>query len=154
MSWLYVDSVLVIPTVQQPETDFVYYATKYENGGTVSNTEYVYGSYPDGNYAHIHCSDPPDEAWIVGTMNDYAHGNIEIYGYSSTDYYSNVYVYVSNDTQSWTQVGSMFTVTSNSPYWISAGSSSNSFKYIKIRGYGFKRRLYPCNCYLGYCLHS
>jgi hypothetical protein len=69
-------------------------------------------------------------------MNREAHGHIEIYGYSGPGgYYSDLYVYVSDDNQNWYQVGSMQTITATSPYWIDVGTYSGNFRYIKIVGY-------------------
>lgn len=113
-------------------------STKYEDGGVVDNHEYLRGSSNDGNYAHIHCSDYPDRADIIGTLNaevTYG-GHIEIYGCSGQGgYLSDLRVYVSEDNWNYYQVGSVMRITATSPYWINVGDYGDSFRYIRVVGY-------------------
>jgi len=134
-SVLYVDSVLVIPSPSQSPHFWVTDTTYYVDGGSVSNHENLAGSFPDGDFAHIYCGNPPDMAQIYGTMNREASGNVKVYGNSYSGYYSDLYVFVSDDYENWDQVGSKVTVTATSPYWIDFGPSSGSFLYIVVVGY-------------------
>jgi len=109
--------------------------TYYVDGGSVSDHENLAGSYPDGDFAHIYCGNHPDMAQIYGSMNREASGQVEVYGNSYSGYYSDLYVYVSDDYENWDQVGSEVTVTATSPYWIDFGPSTGSFLYIVVAGY-------------------
>jgi hypothetical protein len=135
-SVLYVDSVLVIPSPSQSSPHYwVANTTYYVDGGSVVNHENLTGSFPDGDFAYIYCGNPPDMAQIYGSMNREASGQVEVYGKSYSGYYSDLYVYVSDDYENWDQVGDKVTVTSTSPYWIDFGPSSGSFLYIAVVGY-------------------
>jgi hypothetical protein len=135
-SYLFLDSVLIIPQPQQSEYYYMYDAyDSYVDGGSLSHPEYLNGSYTDGNRADIHCSNPPDMVPIYGEMNKDSHGQIEIYGYSGVGYWSNLQVYVSEDSQNWDEIGDGFLITANSPYWIDIGTPTGNFKYIIVVGY-------------------
>jgi hypothetical protein len=102
--------------------------------GSVSNPTNLIGTQ-NGNYAGIYGGNPGDGGEIVGQMNTLSGGNIYVYGYSTSGYYSNLYVYVSMDDNTWYQIGSYTTVSSTTPYWINAGSYMGDFKYIAVVGY-------------------
>jgi hypothetical protein len=103
---------------------------------TVEGAANIVGSSNDGSYTHIHCPDYPGAASIIGNMNGLASGRVTVYGRSGAGgYLSDMYVYVSSNGGTWTQVGSKITVTSTSSYWIDFGVAPISFNYIKIRGY-------------------
>jgi hypothetical protein len=130
------DTLLDCMGESSPSYAYVSSASYYVDGGTVDNVGYVTGSSNDGNFAHIHCSDYPDMAQIIGTMSQQGtHGKIEIYGKDgSGGYYSDLYVYVSSDGNNWNYVG-MKTITNTSPYWIDFGYVTTCFSYIAIVGY-------------------
>lgn len=102
--------------------------------GSVSNAGGLIGNGPDGNYANIYGGNPGDGGQITGQMSGVAGGNIQIYGYSTSGYYSNLYVYVSMDDSTWYQIGNYVTVSSSTAYWISIGYYAD-FKYIAVCGY-------------------
>ena len=89
----------------------------------------------DGAYANLWGGNPGDGGNIVGVMNAASGGNIYIYGYSTSGYYSDLYVYVSTDNQHWTQIGNALRITQSTPYWISIGSYMGDFSYIAVAGY-------------------
>lgn len=126
-------------TIENPPQNYYWVSNiTYETqGGYVDNATYLAGSSNDGNFAHIHCCDEPDSAAIIGTMNAQATGKIEIYGHTGTGgYSSDIYVYVSNDSQNWNLVSSQtIWAYQTSPFWIDCGTVSTTFNYIKIRGY-------------------
>ena len=67
-------------------------------------------------------------------MNQPAVGNIGVYGYSVSGYYSLFYVYVSNDNQNWQFVSSQV-VSTSSPHWMNFGVYAANFRYILLIGY-------------------
>jgi len=105
------------------------------NGG-ITNPDAIVGN-PDGNCAEEYGGNYGDGAWIQAEMNAPSGGNIQIYGYSATGYYSNLYVYVSMDGTNWYWVNNNYiTVSSNSPGWISLGLPyMGDFTWIAVCGY-------------------
>jgi hypothetical protein len=67
-------------------------------------------------------------------MNTASGGNICIRGWSTSGYYSDLYVYVSNDNQNWVTVATLC-ITQSSPYWITVGTVKSNFLYIAVAGY-------------------
>ena len=101
--------------------------------GSVSNPNNLVGNR-DYYYANIGGPNPGDGGYICGQMSGVAGGNIWICGYSTSGYYSNLYVYVSMDDNTWYQIGNYITISSPGPYWISVGYYAD-FKYIAVAGY-------------------
>jgi rhodanese-related sulfurtransferase len=99
--------------------------------GGCNNPNNAVGS-PDGNYAQLYGGNYNDGAFIVGWVGDIS-GEVYIYGYSYSGYYTHLHVYTSyNNNYDWTEIG-VFTVSSDSPQWIDCGYGSN-FRYIAIAG--------------------
>jgi hypothetical protein len=134
-----VDSVLVIPPLPQPTSQNYWVSSinwyGWDGTGNVENPENLVGSSNDGQYATLYAGNPGDTGRIIGNMNANAHGHIELYGYSASGYYSDLYVYVSSDYQNWDLVTYSKTITATSPYWIDCGTHSGNFIYIYILVY-------------------
>ena len=75
--------------------------------GSVNNPSNLLNAQ-DGNYATIYGGNPGDGGQIVGQMSALSGGNIYVYGYSSSGYYSNLYVYVSTDDSTWYHTSESF----------------------------------------------
>jgi len=100
--------------------------------GSVSNPNGLTGSSNDGSYARIYGGNPGDGGVIAGWMNEVATGDIELYGYSASGYYTHLYVYVSYyNNYDWT-LTKVQTVYPGSAHWIDCGSYSGDFRYIAI----------------------
>jgi hypothetical protein len=130
-SVIYVDSVLVIPSLSHYWVSSIADYSWYGSSAHVYNPNYLVGSSNDELYAQIYAGNYGDQAMIVGAMNTDAHGHIELYGYSVPGYNSHLYVYVSYDYSNWYQVNSQ-TVYPGSAHWIDCGSYSSSFRYIAV----------------------
>jgi hypothetical protein len=103
--------------------------------GSVANPNNIVGE-PDGQYAEIYGGNPGDGGQILGNMNAPSGGYVYAYVYSTAGYYSNLYVYVSYDGQSWSLVGGTYQVISSStPSWVYMGLSPGTFRYIAVCGY-------------------
>ena len=91
----------------------------------------------NGNYAHIYGGNYGDGGYIKAQMNALSGGNIYVYGYSVTGYYSMLYLYVSNDDYNWVQIGGTpVSINPGSAKWISLGQPyMDDFQYICITGY-------------------
>jgi rhodanese-related sulfurtransferase len=100
----------------------------------VWNPDNLNGANSDGNYAQIYAGNYGDQAMIVGYMNENAYGNIYLYGYSASGYYSHLYVYVSPNNSNWYQVTST-EIDPSSAYSINCGYYSSTFRYIAIVAY-------------------
>jgi len=104
--------------------------------GSVNNPNGLTGRLPDGNYVQLWGGNGGDGGHIVGQLNTVTSGNIWVYAYSQTSYFTHLYTFVSNDGYSWTQT-KVQTVIGNGfgPQWIDCGSSSNAFRYVALSGY-------------------
>jgi hypothetical protein len=102
---------------------------------SVTNENNLIGFSNDGQRANIGGANYGDGGYIIGEMNAIVGGHIYVNGYSDSGYYSNLYVYVSSDCSSWTQVGSYITVSQSTPYWIDIGVYLGGFRYITVMGY-------------------
>jgi hypothetical protein len=112
----------------------VYYSAPYGKG-SVSNPNNIVGT-PDGQYAGIYGGNPGDGGQILGNMNAPSGGYVYAYVYSTAGYYSDLYVYVSYDGQSWSLVGGTYkTISSSTPSWVYMGRSPGTFRYMAVVGY-------------------
>jgi hypothetical protein len=111
------------------------YSTYNPYSAAISNPSGLCGPSPDGNFAYLYAGNYGDEAMIIANMNGEASGHVYLNGYSDSGYYSNLYVYVSNDGTNWYLLpnGDQI-ITANSAYYIDCGSYSN-FQYVAVVGY-------------------
>jgi hypothetical protein len=105
--------------------------------GAVFSPEYLEGIEEDGYYAWIVGEYYGDGGNIAGEMNtQYSGGEVYVY---CTSYYtaesSDMYVFVSDDYDTWHQVGDVIHVGRYGPFWIDVGSYLEHFRYIAIAGY-------------------
>lgn len=116
-----------------------FYASSVSYHGTISGNgaanawNNILGPGNDDSYAEIYGGNYGDAAAIGVQLNEQTSGEIYLYGYSYSGYYSHIYVYVSNDMQSFTPVSSGY-VYPGSPQAIDIGYASN-FRYIYIAGF-------------------
>lgn len=119
-------------------TNYYTISSVYEYGpygyGAVANASNIVGTV-DGQYADIYGGNPGDGGYIFGNMNAPSGGWVYAYAYSAPDYLSDLYVYVSYDSQNWYQVGEKIRIDSSSPSWVYVGRSPNTFRYIAVCGY-------------------
>jgi len=124
-----------INTPSEPITYYVsnVYDWTVHGYGAVNNRQGLLGSVPDGSYVQLYGGNRNDGGQIIGYMNAVAHGDIWVYGYSGTGYYTHFYVYVSNDYVNW-QLVKVQTVYGDGKGadWISCGSYSGNFRYIGL----------------------
>ena len=112
------------------------YSTHDPYSASVNNPGNLVGSSPNGQYATLYAGNYGDQAMIIGNMNvGGEHGDISVYCYSGSGYYSNLYVYVSYDGNTWYEINSPITVSSTSPSWIDFGYTNTCFNYIAVVGY-------------------
>ncbi|MEM3378692.1 MAG: hypothetical protein QW674_07095 [Candidatus Bathyarchaeia archaeon] len=103
--------------------------------GSVYNPSYIIGA-PNGQYTRIYGGNPGDGGYVQGNMNAPSGGYIYAYAYSVAGYYSDLYVYVSNDNQNWNLVGETYhRISSSSPSWVYVGQALSTFRYIIVVGY-------------------
>jgi len=127
------------PPVDPPPDPVTYWVSSITQYGTwgsgaVNNPNGLTGSSPDGSYVQLWGGNYGDGGQIVGWMNQVAHGDIWLYCYSGTGYYTHIYTYVSyNNNNDWTQT-SVQTVygDGSGAHWIKFGSYSGAFRYIAI----------------------
>jgi hypothetical protein len=105
----------------------------YGAGSAVNNPGNMLDD-PDENYGQLYAPNYGCLARVSVVLNDVAHGNIQVYGYSVSGYYSLFYVYVSNDDYNWNLVSSQV-VSSSSPHWIDFGTYASNFRYVLLIGY-------------------
>lgn len=133
------DAACLAVCAAEEGNDYPFYVSSIAYTGgygsyAVNNPSNLIGPNSDGASVHLHASNYGDTAQIIGELNAVASGDIYIYGCSgSGGYYSDLYVYVSYDYNSWDLV-SVQTITATSPYSIYIGEASN-FRYIAITGY-------------------
>ena len=101
--------------------------------GSVSNANNVIGAQ-NGQYADFWGPNYGDGGSINAQMNALSGGNIYVYGYSTSGYYSELWVYVSMDDNTWTQLQPIV-ISSTTPNWINVGSYMGDFKYLALTGY-------------------
>jgi hypothetical protein len=101
----------------------------------VDNPSYLLGPNSDSQFAHLHASNYGDCAQIFGELSEESTGTIYIYGCSgSGGYYSDLYVYVSDDGINWSWINTIFAITETTPFAINIGPAS-AINYIAIAGY-------------------
>lgn len=127
-----------IPSVNAPTPITYYVASIAQTGtwgyGSVNNPNNLRYEQPDGYFVQLWGGNYGDGGQIVGYMNQVAHGDIWLYCYSGTGYYTHIYTYVSyNNNNDWTQT-SVQTVYGDGTgaHWIKFGSYSGNFRYIAI----------------------
>jgi rhodanese-related sulfurtransferase len=136
---LFVDNVCVVEEDQPPENEYfwaqsVSWTDAYGAGSAVNNPWNMLGSSPNGNYGQLYAPNYGCTARVSLTLNQPSVGQIDVYGYSVSGYYSLFYVYVSNDDYNWNFVKSQV-VSSSSPGWISFGPYTSPFRYVLLLGY-------------------
>lgn len=110
--------------------------------GAVNNPTNIHGPAPDGAYTQLYGGNPGDGGAVVsmmtGSVGDdgggFSRGHIYLAGYSVSEYYSHVYIYVSqNNYYDWQLVNHGY-ITSSTPSWYDIGQAPSNFKYIAIAG--------------------
>lgn len=136
---LFVDNVWVV--YQEPPANEYYWGQSiswtetYGAGSAVNNPSNMLID-PNGNYGQLYAPNYGCMARASVVTNELAVGNIGVYGYSVSGYYSLFYVYVSSDNSNWNFVSSQV-VSSSSPNWINFGIYAGPFRYILLIGYDY-----------------
>jgi hypothetical protein len=102
--------------------------------GEVSTANYTIGT-PDNNCSVFTGPYNGDGGYIIGQLS--ASGGCEIWvtAYSDSGFSSNLYIYVSNDLTSWTQIGNTIAVANTYEQCIDIGYYSGGFSYIAVCGF-------------------
>jgi hypothetical protein len=140
-AYLKVDSIHVIRRE--------YYVSSINSYGTsgagnVANPNNLIGSVNDGQYTVLYGGNYGDGGWIIANINTASTGHVYVYGYSYPGYYTHLIVSVSYDGTTWTTISSQTVYPTSSPYNIDCGSTSITFRYIKLNAiddYGLSARL-------------
>jgi hypothetical protein len=133
--WNIMNSLGVAPyTYQLPYTDVAsIVSTKPYGYGAVNNANNLIGCPPDGNFVQLYGGDLGDGGEVVGQMSSTARGDIWVYAYSGTGYYTHFYTYVSNNYVTWTKtMVQTITGTGGGPQWIYCGVYYSDFKYLRL----------------------
>ena len=102
---------------------------------TVGNPGGLIGPHSDNEFVHLHACNPGDCAQVFVELNEEATGYISIYGCSGVGYSSDMWVYVSPDSENWYFLDYQ-TITGTLPYSMYVGYvSSFPVKYIAINGF-------------------
>jgi hypothetical protein len=103
--------------------------------GSVNSPSNIVGT-PDNVCAQIYGGNNGDGGEITATLVTSSGGDIIVDGYSyNAGYYSNLYVYVSmNSNGPWTEVGTV-TVPPSAEYHINVGAYYGAFNYVSVAGY-------------------
>ena len=118
--------------------------------GLFSSRNSFTGSEPNGGYTRLRAIQVNDQAMVVGSMgtsSTYAHGNIYVYGYSSS-YTSRLRVYASYYSGSGWQPVSDTIISPGSAHWINCGTYSSNFRYLSFVVYRQSTSDYSNDVYL------
>jgi hypothetical protein len=103
--------------------------------GLVSNPNGFTGPQPNGDYTRLRAIQVNDQALVIGSMGSAsinAHGDIYVYGYSSS-YTSRLRVYASYYSDSgWQLVSDNIIISPDAAHWINCGTYSSNFRYISF----------------------
>lgn len=134
---LFVDNVCVVYSDPPVNEYYVGQSVSWTNtygAGSAVNNPWNMLSDPNGNYGQLYAPNYGCTARVSIVLNEPAVGNIGVYGYSVSGYYSLFYVYVSNDDYNWNFVSSQV-VSSSTPSWINFGVYAANFRYVLLIGY-------------------
>jgi len=135
---LCLDNVCVIYTEPPPSEYYwgqsVSWTEAYGAGSAVNNPWNMLGDNPNGNYGQLWAPNYGCMARVSIALNKIAVGNVGVYGYSVSGYYSLFYVYVSSDNSNWHFVSSKV-VSTSSPTWLNFGTYAGTFRYVLLIGY-------------------
>jgi hypothetical protein len=127
-----------------------YTSQSYSGSGLVSSPNSFTGAQPNGGYTRLRAIQVNDQAMVVGSMgtsSTYAHGNIYVYGYSSS-YTSRLRVYASYYSGSGWQPVSDTIISPGSAHWINCGTYSSNFRYLSFVVYRQSTSDYSNDVYL------
>ena len=121
---------------------YIYVQSATYGNGVVNNPTNILGNAPNGAYTQLYGGNMYDGGMVVSMMTGslgsgggFSRGHIYLYGYSVSEYYSHLYVYVSqNNWYDW-ELANDFYVDSSTPGWIDIGEAPIEFKYIAVAGY-------------------
>ena len=120
-----------------PDYNYLTWTDKYEYAGALVNypegaTDYL----PNGQRCQIWCPNPPAMGQLIGSFDEeYVHGEIQFWGFSWIGYYSDLYIFVSNDNYNWDYVGFQEITQEYPGDWIDFGYYPYCFRYINLCGY-------------------